>query len=229
MKIVVVGAGITGLVAAWTLRPRRQHTLTSPPLSLRPAPSPLDAFIGTPDFSERHHRTVQAPAEAVWTAATSVTPAEIRLLTPLMTVRSLPQILTGRRTKLLTADAAPFLEVFEEEGFVELYRDAGVTGGRAVAIYGAAGRFWSPTDNSPVPLDDGQAFFQHEDAGTVKVAFSLQVVESGTTTLVTTETRIVATDRAARRAFGRYWLIIRGPSGLIRRSWLAAIDRRSRA
>ena len=229
MKIVPVGAGITGLATAWTLRHRRHHTLTSPPLSLDPAPSRLDAFIRTPDFSERHHRTVPAPAEAVWTAATKVTSAEIRLLTPLMTVRSLPQVLSGRRRKSLTADGAPFLEVFEEEGFIELHRDPRVTGGRAVAIYGAAGRFWSPTHNSPVPLDDARAFAQHEDAGTVKVAFSLEVVESGTSTLVTTETRIVGTDSAARRVFGRYWLIIRGPSGLIRRSWLAAIERRARA
>jgi hypothetical protein len=63
----------------------------------------------------------------------------------------------------------------------------------------------------------------------VKVAFSLDVVECCTSTLVTTETRIVGTDRVARRAFGRYWRIIRGPSGLIRHSWLAAIDRRARA
>lgn len=202
--------------------------MTSPHPSLDPARSRLDSFIGTPDFSERHHRTVHAPADVVWAAATSVTVAEIRLLTPLMTLRSLPQVLTGRRRKSLTVDDASFLDVFEEEGFVELHRDAGVTDGRALAIYGAAGRFWSPTRNSPVPLDDAQAFDQYDGAGTVKVAFSLEVVESGTSTLVTTETRIVGTDRAARRAFGRYWLIIRGPSGLIRRSWLAAIDRRAR-
>jgi hypothetical protein len=134
------------------MRPCRHHTLSSPQLSLDPAPSPLDAVIRTSDFSERHHRTVQAPTEAVWAAATSVTPAEIRLLTPLMRVRSLPRVLSGRRRKSLTADDASFLDVFEEEGFVELHRDACVTGGRAVAIYGAVGRLWSPTCESPLPL-----------------------------------------------------------------------------
>jgi hypothetical protein len=172
---------------------------------------------------------VLAPAGAVWAAATSVTPAEIRLLTPLMRVRSLPQAVTGRREKSLTLHDASFLDVFEAEGFVALHRDASVANGRAVAIYGAVGRFWSPTRNSPLPLEDAHAFARHEVAGTAKVAFSLEVVESGTSTLVTTETRIVGIDRFARRAFGRYWLIIRGPSGLIRRSWLAAIDRRARA
>ena len=55
------------------------------------------------------------------------------------------------------------------------------------------------------------------------------VVERDGATLLTTETRILGTDPASRRVFGCYWLIIRGPSGLIRRSWLAAIDRRARA
>ena len=202
-------------------------TTLDPPLD--PAPSRLDAFSRTPHFSERHERTVEAPADAVWAAATAVTPAEIRLLAPLMATRSLPKVLAGRRPKSPAVDGGSFLEVFEREGFVELHRDAGVTDGRAVAIYGAAGRFWSPTRNAPVALGDAEAFARHEGGGTVKVAFSLEVAERGDSTLLTTETWIVGTDRAARRAFGRYWLLIRGPSGLIRRSWLAAINRRARA
>jgi hypothetical protein len=70
---------------------------------------------------------------------------------------------------------------------------------------------------------------QHAGPGTAKAAFSLAVEERDGATVVTTETRVVGTDSRARRAFGAYWLIIRGPSGLIRRSWLAAIDRRARA
>jgi hypothetical protein len=159
----------------------------------------------------------------------SVTPAEIRLLAPFMAIRSIPGLLKGQRLDTLRADHAPFLEVFQQEGFVELYRDDHVAEGRAVAVYGAAGRFWSLSDNSPTPLADAHDFAQHHGPGTAKVAFSLEVHAHGGDTLVTTETRVVGTDPAARRAFGRYWLIIRGPSGLIRRSWLAAIDRRARA
>jgi hypothetical protein len=36
------------------------------------------------------------------------------------------------------------------------------------------------------------------------------------------------TDDHSRRVFGRYWLLIRPFSGLIRREWLAAIARRAR-
>jgi hypothetical protein len=42
-----------------------------------------------------------------------------------------------------------------------------------------------------------------------------------------TETRVALTDPAARRAFRRYWLVIRPFSGLVRRSWLRAARRRA--
>lgn len=40
---------------------------------------------------------------------------------------------------------------------------------------------------------------------------------------VTSETRVKATDEAARRAFRAYWTLIRIPSGLIRRLMLDAV------
>lgn len=42
-----------------------------------------------------------------------------------------------------------------------------------------------------------------------------------------TETRVFATDEAARRAFKLYWLVIRTGSGVIRRVWLGAAKRRA--
>ena len=44
---------------------------------------------------------------------------------------------------------------------------------------------------------------------------------------LTTETRVLLTDERSRRAFRRYWLLIRPFSGLIRRQWLAAIVHRA--
>lgn len=189
---------------------------------------PLDRVLPTAHFTERHHRTVRAPVEDVWAAAQAVTPGEVRLLRPFMALRSLPSLVV-RRARQVRPDAAPFLSAFEDEGFVPLHRDPRVLDGRAWLAYGAAGRFWSLLGDAAAPLADAAAFADHAGPGTAKVAFSLEVaaVESGS--LVTTETRVVATDEAARRAFGRYWLLIRGPSELIRRSWLAAIDRRARA
>jgi hypothetical protein len=47
--------------------------------------------------------------------------------------------------------------------------------------------------------------------------------------LVTTETRVFAKTDADRRKFAIYWRFIRPGSGIIRRSWLAAIKRRAEA
>lgn len=200
----------------------------APPRRFHAADRHLDELLGTGDFVERHRRVVRAPAGLVWAAATAVTPGEIRLLAPFMAVRSLPKLLRRRDFSLHTG-RTPFLEVFQEQGFVELHRDPVLVDGRACAVYGAAGRFWSPAGNQPVPLDGLPAFVAYEEPGMAKAAFSLEVVDRGEDTEVLTETRIVGTDAAARRAFGLYWLLIRGPSGLIRRSWLAAIGRRATA
>ena len=47
------------------------------------------------------------------------------------------------------------------------------------------------------------------------------------TWLVSTETRVYATDAWAHRRFARYWTLIRPGSGFIRRMWLRAIQRRA--
>jgi hypothetical protein len=44
---------------------------------------------------------------------------------------------------------------------------------------------------------------------------------------VSTETRVVATDAAARRRFARYWRVIYPGSSLMRYTWLRAIARRA--
>ncbi|MGI9120895.1 MAG: hypothetical protein ACR2G7_12375 [Acidimicrobiales bacterium] len=49
----------------------------------------------------------------------------------------------------------------------------------------------------------------------------------GDGTRLTTETRVKATDATTRRRFGRYWLVIRAGSGLIRRELLGAVSRQA--
>jgi len=187
----------------------------------------LTKILGEADFSERHRRVVRAPAARVWDATLAVTPREIRLLAPLMAVRSLPKRLQqGQRSSSPTV-GTPILEAFQAQGFLELHRDPEVVDGGAFVVYGVAGRFWSPTHNQPVSFAGREAFVAYEEPAMAKAVFSIEVVERGELTEIITETRIAGTDSAARRAFARYWLLIRGPSGLIRRSWLAAIDRRA--
>lgn len=60
--------------------------------------------------------------------------------------------------------------------------------------------------------------------GCYKVALSFRA----TTGSLCTETRVWATDEVARRRTRRHWLMVRLPSGAIRREWLRAARRRAR-
>ena len=71
--------------------------------------------------------------------------------------------------------------------------------------------------------DPAGYFAEFATPGWAKIVANFRVSEGE----LTTETRVLLTDERSRRAFGRYWLLIRPFSGLIRRRWLAAIVRRA--
>jgi hypothetical protein len=58
-----------------------------------------------------------------------------------------------------------------------------------------------------------------EEPGIVKVGMNVRFADG----VLSTETRVLATDEATRRRFRRYWLVIRFGSGLTRTSMLRAI------
>ena len=66
--------------------------------------------------------------------------------------------------------------------------------------------------------------------GLAKAAMNFRLEDSGAGgCLLTTETRVYATDASARRRFTPYWRVIYPGSALIRRMWLRAIKRRAEA
>ncbi len=185
-----------------------------------------DALPSAP-FRERHRRRIGAPVADVWRSTLAVTPHEIRAMGPLMALRTLPRRLTTGRADPGATEHSPLLTMFEHEGFVPLRVDAAPSGGRAVAVYGAAGRFWSATHNEPRRFGSAQEFLDFREPGHATLAFSIEAVERNGHTELVTETHVGGTDPSAVRRFAPYWALIRLPSGLIRRSWLAAIDRRA--
>lgn len=186
-----------------------------------------EALPGAP-FRENHTRIVRADIDDVWPHCLAVTAGEIRTLGPLMSLRSLPSRLT-RRSPVSAAPAHTLIDLFTAEGFVLLRSDEKPRDGRASVLIGAAGRFWSPTDSTPVPLGGPEAFGAFATPGYAKTVCRLDAVDLGDgTTRLETETVVAGTDPASTRRFAPYWAIIRLPSGIIRRSWLAAIDRRVR-
>lgn len=186
----------------------------------------LDGVMAVAPFAERHRRTIDRPLAEVWPHCLAVTAREVRALGPLVALRSIPGYLRSKPT-VRVSDALPLLDVFAREGFVVLRRDLEPGAGRGVVLFGAVGRFWSLAGNAPIRFDGPEDFLAFDEPGYAKTVASLEATDVGDgTTVVETVTRVIGTSPAATRAFRPYWAVIRGPSGLIRRSWLAAIDRR---
>lgn len=192
-----------------------------------PALPPFGEILPTAPYREFHQRTVAAPIDAVWPHCLGVTAAEIRTLGPLFAVRGLPAKLAGKRPPTPSAPR-PLLDAFAGEGFVILRRDDVPIDGRASILFGAAGRFWSVRGNAPVPFDSPAEFLAFDEPDFAKTVARLDAIDNGDgTTRIETETLVGGTDNASTRKFKPYWTLIRLPSGAIRRSWLAAIDRRT--
>lgn len=184
-----------------------------------------DALPGA-RFAELHKRTVDLPIEKVWPAAVDVSANEVRLFAPLIALRGVPALLMGKRPPMPVGNA-PLLDLFIEEGFVLLRKDEDVVNGRAVVLFGAASKFWSVAHNQPVKFDSAADFMAFDEPGYAKTVGRIEAIADGETTRLETETLVAGNDPASDKKFAPYWMIIRGPSGLIRRSWLAAIDRKA--
>lgn len=176
----------------------------------------LDRFAPRPDVSERHSLVVAAPPERVLAAARELRSRDVPLLLVLMGLRGLPSLLHGR---LALRPGQPLLDEFAALGFVPLaHTDDELA-------YGVTGRFWQ--------LDGGlrrvpaPRFAGFDEPGYAQAVLGFRVEPHAGGTLLSTETRVTATDRQALRRFRRYWRLIRIGSVAIRLAWLRAIRRRA--
>ncbi len=207
-------------------------------------PMLLDELMPEDEQHEVHDVWLDATPADAYRALAAVTTREIRLLGPLMALRQLPAFLSGRARPLVgpppgacsvgppsggrTDRGVTVMNALERGGFVRLAEDPG----REV-VFGVVGRFWRLTGNilrlpSGSDREGFTAFAEPSSAkpGYAKAAMSLLVRAEGRGSRLITETRIHTTDPAAARNFRRYWRLVRPGSGLIRRSWLAAVRRR---
>lgn len=180
----------------------------------------LDEVMPEAEHYELHSIWLNAEPAEVYRELVAVTGGEIRLLRPLLALRQLPARLAGRK---IAVDAkSSVFENLTSSGFVRLAEESG----REV-VFGVVGRFWKPVGNTPLAtVSDLGSFLAFEEPGYSKAAMSLLVRAEGRGSRVVTETRIHGTDHAAKQRFRRYWRLARSGSGLIRRSWLGALERR---
>ncbi|HWB68736.1 MAG TPA: hypothetical protein VG518_02045 [Solirubrobacterales bacterium] len=171
----------------------------------------IERVMPSYDRRESHHRRVSAHPEAIWEAVRELRAEEMAFTRLLMGLRTLGRDRAGGSRRVL--------EGFERMGFRVLDEDPG----RELVIAGI-GRFWQPSGGLRA-VEGAAQFAAFDEPGYAKTAFNFRL-EDG---VLWTETRISCTDDHARRRFGLYWLAIRPGSGLIRREWLRAIDRRAQA
>ncbi len=177
--------------------------------------SRLDAFAPTWQFREVHRLFVAAPGTRVYAATKAVTAREIRFFRTLTWLRRLGR--PGPPDILNPPPDRPILEVATRTGFLLLEDTASeiVIGKVVIARPGALG---------PQTAEDYRGL---AGPGWARATMNFLIEPRGSGSLVTTETRVHATDDRTRRRFGRYWMLIYPGSALIRRMWLRAIRRRA--
>ena len=170
-----------------------------------PSSTLLSEVLPEYHFRERHARRVAAPPERVFAAVRELTIGDTPVARLIMGMRG------------LAGDASrPIFEQMREFGFEV------VAEGEREVVIAAIGQPWKWRGGV---RPDAPEFRTFAEPGYAKMA--LNFVFDGDT--LSTETRVLLTDEASRRAFRRYWLVIRPFSGLIRRAWLRAIARRAAA
>jgi hypothetical protein len=174
----------------------------------------IDRYMREFEFVERHSRVMAATPEMVWDAIRNVSAREIRLLLPLMAIRTL-------RFRSSKADR-PVMETALASSFLLLAENP-----PREIVLGTVGRFWQFNGGRDVQSLTSEDFVRFDEPGCAKAVLNFEVEAEGKNSRVTTETRIATTDPDAHRKFGRYWRLIYPGSALIRRSWLAAIQRRA--
>ena len=179
----------------------------------------LDEFVPAYQFSEFHSIHINAPRQKVFQAMQEVSVDEIPLFRALTWIRRGGR--SGPESVLNAPPGKPLLEVALRTSFLKLAEEPDreiVVGTLVAAPQGTQLR------RDPTP-DDFKAL-QAPGVALAALNFRLEDAADGETVL-TTETRVYATDAPTRKKFAAYWRVIYPGRALIRVMWLRAI--RSRA
>jgi hypothetical protein len=177
----------------------------------------LDDVVPSPHFRMCQSRIVRAPSAVVWDELHRTPMSALPLGRALEGVRLLPARLAGRKHPRLAGRT--FLEVTP---IPVLYSER-----PHVVISAGLSQAWRLLGGSTPPILDAAALRAWTDPGWIKVGMEFRLESTPAGTLLSTETRILATDPRTRRVFAAYWFIIRSSSGAIRREVLREVARRA--
>ena len=179
----------------------------------------LDDVIPHPDFRSRHQRLIPAPPEHVWSALSNATINTHPVVRILVGARQLPGRFAG----------APLADTHQRRTLIEMapYPIVSITPGRCVVLAGV-GQPWKLSTHRRPPALSAAAVSRFSTPGWTKVAMDIRLEPAPTGTTISTETRVLATDRHSRRDFAAYWAMIRWPSALLRHIMLSAVANQAR-
>ena len=181
----------------------------------------LENIMPTYDIRDAHDIWVPGPPKVAYAVIKTTTAREVRLFGPLMRIRSIVDRVIRKAPQI--ESTRPLLDEFVRGGWSILGEES-----EREVVLGAIGRFWRLTDNHPVKgIDSTQTFREFSQPRYAKVAVSFRVVPERSGCRIVTETRVKGTSQRGTQLFRVYWLLIRLGSAALRRSWLAAIRRRS--
>ena len=174
----------------------------------------LDRFMPTYEAVERHRRFVRAPAPVTLAAATEMDLLESPVIRGIFKARA---VILGA-TPDARGRAGVLADVLALGWGVLAERP-----GREVVVGGVT-KPWEPNVSfRAIPPDDFAAFAEPDY---VKIVWTLRADPVGDShSIFRTETRVVATDEAARRKFRLYWAAFSPGIWLIRRLSLAPLQR----
>jgi hypothetical protein len=191
----------------------------------------LDQSVPAWQFNEFHSVRIAAPKEKVYTALKQVTADEILFFHTLIWLRRMGR--PGPESILNPPPNMPLLEIATKTTFIVLAEEPNQE--IVVGTLVGAPRGWRPQGERTPDAFKKLLASQQPGFALAAMNFRLEDCEAhatqsnGPCTLLTTETRIYATDAASRRAFARYWRVIYPGSSLIRRMWLRAVKKRVEA
>lgn len=207
---VLILAGGVALTIAALVWPASTIRVTQPR-------SRLDEAMPEYQFFEKHSTRIHARPELVMRAVRESTFGDMKSLRILLKVR-------GRALRTSADGAGIFLpdkrilDVFSASGYI-----SGASEHEIVMCGGANVRA-----RRGLEVHTLQECADYRQPGTVKVAYNFSAEDAGGGwSLLSTETRIMATDDDTRRGMARYWRLIVPGSGLLRRQWLDGIKRRA--
>jgi hypothetical protein len=209
--LVTVAGGLVALLTGFAL-PARERRAGIPR-------SRLDEFVPAYQFHESHAARVNTDCSVAYDAIKRVTAPEIAFFRTLTAIRRLGR--PGPESILSAPDQVPLIDVATRTGFVALANDPGVE-----IVIGTL--VIAPPESIARQPTTPAEFAALRRPGMAKAVMNFRLAaDAGGACLVTTETRVFATDPRTTGRFARYWRVIYPGSALIRRMWLRAVKRRA--